>query len=63
MAMRALLSKLRITAASCHALPPFRSFSAASQDRLGSTAARATAKEGSLFPDKSRARVDAGYNV
>ncbi|KAF0905649.1 hypothetical protein E2562_007432 [Oryza meyeriana var. granulata] len=54
MAMRALLSKLRILAASHRALPPFRSFFTASQDKLGSTAVRATAKDGSPLLDKSR---------
>uniref|UniRef100_A0A0E0Q403 Uncharacterized protein n=1 Tax=Oryza rufipogon TaxID=4529 RepID=A0A0E0Q403_ORYRU len=44
MAMRTLVSKLRIPAAASRRTPPtFRSFCSASQE-LGSTAARATAK-------------------
>ncbi|KAF0905666.1 hypothetical protein E2562_007446 [Oryza meyeriana var. granulata] len=58
MAMRALVSKLRIpAAASRRALPPLRSFSTASQDKLSSTTARATSIEGSPLPDHS-ARLD-----
>ncbi|XP_052163718.1 uncharacterized protein LOC127780786 [Oryza glaberrima] len=55
MAVRALVSKLRIpAAASRRALPPFRSFSAASQDKVGGTTARAAAKEGTPISDNSR---------